>query len=143
MLVSLAPSYARTMRVRSTHKQFHIRAATAEPAFFGWASWYGPEMHARKMANGERFNPHKYTAASLSLPLGAEVRVFNIQTAKAVEVTITDRGPYVHGRILDLAQVAADEIGCRGLCVVVISSPEELELADLDRSEFLVEEDTP
>jgi len=73
----------------------------------GTASWYGPGFAGKKTASGTRFNPHALTAAHKTLPLGSKVRVVNLANGRSVIVTITDRGPYSSGRILDLAYAAA------------------------------------
>jgi rare lipoprotein A len=77
--------------------------------------------HYNKMANGQVFDPQRLTAASLTLPLGKIVRVTNKKTGLSVDVEITDRGPFVKGRILDLAQAAAKKIECNGICPVQIT----------------------
>jgi len=64
----------------------------------------------KKTASGERFNNYLMTAAHKSLPFGTTVIVTNINNAKAVKVTINDRGPYVKGRIIDLTQAAFSKI---------------------------------
>ena len=83
--------------------------ASAAPTI-GLASWYGEEQRGKLMANGRRFNPDKFTAASWFYPLGARVRVTLTSPAgppRSVIVTITDRGPareFVRdGRIIDLS----------------------------------------
>src|SRR5215204_5717662 len=81
--------------------------STAEAGQRGAASWYGPGFHGRKTASGERFNTHAMTAAHKSLPFGTRVRVVNEKTGRSVVVRINDRGPYAHGRIIDLAQAPA------------------------------------
>jgi rare lipoprotein A len=73
------------------------------------ASWYGTS--GRKAANGEAFDQDALTAASRTLPLGTIARVTNILTGQAVVVRITDRGPFVPGRILDLSMGAAKANG--------------------------------
>lgn len=76
------------------------------------ASWYGGgEKLNRHSANGDVFDPRKLTAAHKSLPFGTRVRV--TYRGKSVTVTITDRGPFVRGRCLDLTRAAADAIGLR------------------------------
>ena len=77
----------------------------------GQASWYGPGFHGRQTANGETFNQNALTAAHPSLPFGTEVRVTYSSTGESVVVRINDRGPYAHGRVIDLSREAADEIG--------------------------------
>ncbi len=73
------------------------------------ASWYGPGFHGRATASGERFNSNAFTAAHRTLPFGAKLRV--TYRGKSVVVRITDRGPYIHGRSLDLSKAAAQKIG--------------------------------
>jgi rare lipoprotein A len=73
----------------------------------GVASWYGQEFHGKLAANGEVFDRTAYTAAHRKLPLGSIVRVLNLDNGKSVRVRITDRGPYVVGRMLDVSQAAA------------------------------------
>lgn len=77
----------------------------------GVASWYGKEFHGKLAANGEVFDMTAYTAAHRKLPLGSLVRVVNLANGKSVQVRINDRGPYVSGRMLDLSQAAARELG--------------------------------
>lgn len=94
----------------------------------GVASWYGRGFHGRKTASGKHFNMHEYTAAHKSLPLGTRVRVTNLKNGKDVIVNISDRGPYVKGRTIDLSYAAARSIGMieNGLArvrVEVISLP--------------------
>jgi rare lipoprotein A len=73
----------------------------------GWASWYGPGFQKRKAANGEVFDTEKMTAAHRTIPLNSIARVTNVKTAESVVVRITDRGPFVGDRILDLSHAAA------------------------------------
>ncbi len=77
----------------------------------GRASWYGPGFHGRRTASGEVFNQNALTAAHRTLPFGTLVRVTNLQNNEQVTVRINDRGPYSHGRILDLSAGAARAIG--------------------------------
>jgi rare lipoprotein A len=71
------------------------------------ASWYGAPYHNRRGSNGEVYNMHAMTAAHLTLPLGSIVRVTNLKTDHSALVRITDRGPFVPGRIVDLSLAAA------------------------------------
>ncbi|MEO8503872.1 MAG: septal ring lytic transglycosylase RlpA family protein [Acidobacteriota bacterium] len=77
----------------------------------GVASWYGPDFHGKMTASGEIFDTHRLTAAHRKLPFGTLVEVRNLENGKAVRVRINDRGPFVHGRIIDLSNAAADQIG--------------------------------
>lgn len=88
-------------------------AAFAETSS-GAASWYGPGFHGRTTANGETFDQNALTAAHKTLPFGTQVRVTYEGTGESVVVRINDRGPYAHGRDIDLSREAAEEIGLLG-----------------------------
>jgi rare lipoprotein A len=76
----------------------------------GVASWYGAPYHDRRGSNGEIYNMNAMTAAHLTLPLGSIVRITNIKTGHSAVVRITDRGPFVMGRIVDLSLAAAKAV---------------------------------
>jgi len=76
----------------------------------GAASWYGAPYHNRRGSNGEVYNMHAMTAAHRTLPLGSIVRVTNLKTGHSALVRITDRGPFIEGRILDLSYAAARKV---------------------------------
>jgi rare lipoprotein A len=80
----------------------------ADAAQVGMASYY---KSGKRTANGERFNPMGYTAAHRSLRFGTKVRVTNLRTGRSVIVRINDRGPFIRGRIIDLAYGAAKAVG--------------------------------
>ena len=73
-----------------------------------------------KTANGERASPHGLTAAHRSLPFGTSVRVINRSNGRSVVVRINDRGPFVHGRIIDLTPAGAHALGFSGLAHVSV-----------------------
>jgi rare lipoprotein A len=73
----------------------------------GLASWYGAPYHNRRGSNGEVYDMNAMTAAHRTLPLGSIVRVTNVKTGHSAVVRITDRGPFVEGRIIDLSLAAA------------------------------------
>jgi|UniRef100_A0A7C5AMR8 rare lipoprotein A len=75
------------------------------------ASWYGSQHHGRLMANGQPFNMYAETAAHPSLPLGTRLTLTNPQTGSTATVLVTDRGPFVPGRDLDLSFEAARKLG--------------------------------
>lgn len=77
----------------------------------GLASWYGPPYAGRKGADGTVYDQNAMTAAHLTLALGTVVRVTNLVNGQSVVVRITDRGPFVRGRIIDLSLAAAKETG--------------------------------
>jgi rare lipoprotein A len=76
----------------------------------GLASWYGPPYHNRRGSNGEVYNMHAMTAAHRTFPLGSIVRVTNVKTGHSALVRITDRGPFIEGRIIDLSLAAAQKL---------------------------------
>jgi rare lipoprotein A len=75
------------------------------------ASRYDPRLAGNCTSNGESYDPKSLTAASRSLPMGSTVKVTNLDTGRSANVRINDRGPYVHGRSLDLSGRAAEKIG--------------------------------
>jgi rare lipoprotein A len=75
----------------------------------GNASWYGAPYHNRRGSNGEIYDMNQLTAAHRTLPLGSIVRVTNLKTSHSTIVRITDRGPFVEGRIVDLSLAAAKQ----------------------------------
>lgn len=76
----------------------------------GLASWYGGKFHGRKTADGSTYNKYNFTAAHRTLPLGTFVRVTNLNNNKHCIVKITDRGPFIKGRIIDLSSGAAKHL---------------------------------
>jgi rare lipoprotein A len=105
-------------------------SAASKPLFVetGLASWYGGPYHKRRSSNGEVYDMHALTAAHLTLPLGSVVRVTNVKTGRSAVVRITDRGPFIQGRILDLSQEAAKktDVYLAGVAMVrieVLQSP--------------------
>jgi rare lipoprotein A len=98
----------------------------------GVASWYGPPYHNRRGSNGEIYNMHALTAAHRTLPLGSIVRVTNLRTGDSTLVRITDRGPFIEGRILDLSLAAAKKVdvwqaGLARVRVDVLQTPAPIE----------------
>lgn len=78
----------------------------------GVASWYGAGFHGRKTASGERFDAYSaLTAAHKTLPFNVCAEVEHLRTGRSVVVRINDRGPFARGRVIDLSQAAASEIG--------------------------------
>ena len=77
----------------------------------GGASFYGNEFAGRLTASGEKFDPREYTAAHRTLPFGSCVRVVAVRTGREVKVRVTDRGPHVPGRVIDLSKAAAEDLG--------------------------------
>ena len=81
----------------------------------GMASYYSNEFAGSRTANGERFDPAAFTAAHRSLAFHSRVAVTNLANGKEVIVRINDRGPFKPGRVIDLSERAAEEIGMTGV----------------------------
>jgi rare lipoprotein A len=118
----------------SANEQIEVPANT-KPIFeeTGVASWYGAPYHNHRGSNGEVYDMHAMTAAHLTLPLGSIVRVTNVQSGHSALVRITDRGPFVVGRILDLSLAAAKALdvylpGTAKVRVEVLQSPQPLDV---------------
>ncbi len=108
------------------------RGTTPLATEIGRASWYGPPYHNRRGSNGEVYNMNAMTAAHRTLPLGSVVRVTNLKTGHSALVRITDRGPFIPGRVLDLSLAAARKIdvylpGIAEVKVEVMQAPAPLE----------------
>lgn len=86
----------------------------------GNASWYGEPFHGRRASNGEIYDMYKLTAAHRTLPFETMVRVTNLNNGKSTVVRITDRGPFVENRIIDLSLAAARQIDSVGPGVVPV-----------------------
>jgi rare lipoprotein A len=83
----------------------------ASATHVGVASYYGREFAGRRTASGERYDPHRLTAAHRSLPFGTRVRVTNLDNGRSVVVRVNDRGPQRRDRILDVSSRAAERLG--------------------------------
>src|SRR5262249_35846430 len=90
----------------------HARQATPELAQeTGTASYYSHTFHGRKTASGEIYDENELTAAHRTLPFGTRVRVTNMENDRSVVVTVNDRGPHNHRRVIDVSRRAADLLG--------------------------------
>ncbi len=112
-------------------KKIVPKAARVGATERGVASWYGYPYHGRPAANGEIYDMEKLTAAHRTLPFGTWVEVTNLENDKVVTVRITDRGPFVDGRVIDLSRAAARQIGMLGpglakVKLTVVTPPREL-----------------
>ncbi len=86
-------------------------AARRIPGEVGVASFYGKQFHGRTTASGVRYDMHALTCAHPSAPFGTRLRVTDLESGRAVVVTVTDRGPFTGGRIVDLSLAAARKLG--------------------------------
>ena len=103
-----APAAAAAEAPKSPADQLRGRPFAVET---GVASWYGPPYAGRRGADGSVYDQNAMTAAHLTLALGTVVRVTNLANGQSVVVRITDRGPFVQGRIIDLSLAAARATG--------------------------------
>lgn len=87
----------------------------------GIASWYGPGFHGKPMANTKPYDMWKDTVAHPTLKFGTIVCIANISNGKTVLATVTDRGPYVHPRIIDVSKALAIKLDFTGTAKVVVS----------------------
>ena len=81
----------------------------------GGASWYGPGFHGKRTASGERYDMNAMTAAHRTLPFGTWVRIRSLVNGREVDVRITDRGPFIRTRVIDISRSAAEALGMLGL----------------------------
>jgi len=77
----------------------------------GVASWYGRKFHGQKTSIGEVYDMFAMTAAHPTLPLPSYARVTSVASGKSVVVRVNDRGPFLHGRVMDLSYAAAHRLG--------------------------------
>ena len=104
--VRLEPSIAEIQEL-----EHRFASAKVIRTYSGKATYYSRSLEGHKMASGERYDPNRAQAAHRTLPFGTIVRVTNRKSDASVVVRITDRGPYVKGRIIDLSYAAAARIG--------------------------------
>ncbi|MCB1824374.1 MAG: septal ring lytic transglycosylase RlpA family protein [Candidatus Competibacteraceae bacterium] len=109
--------FGRRYRVRETSEGYREQ---------GTASWYGADFHGRKTSSGPLYDMYELTAAHKSLPLPAYVRVTNLENGRSTVVKVTDRGPFVPGRIIDLSYAAALRLDMldRGTALVEVAALE-------------------
>ena len=107
-VIRYSGNYDSTMAVRRSEPPVGSVKQALQRSGEGLASFYGSHQQT---ASGERFNPRAMTAAHRTLPFGTKVRVTNVRSGRAVTVRINDRGPFVPGRVIDLSQAAAEELG--------------------------------
>ena len=103
-LALLAALAAATAGCRSAGPRDRARLGWSQR---GHASWYGMPFHGRRTSSGEVYDMHLMTAAHRELPFGTVLEVRNLDNDRRVQVRVTDRGPFVKGRILDLSYAAA------------------------------------
>lgn len=93
--------------------------AELQKLFGGIASWYGGSFHGRRTASGGIYDMNKLTCAHKTLPFGTKLLIFNPHNGRKVEVVVTDRGPYIGKRVIDLSKAAADKLNISGIGHVI------------------------
>ena len=97
-------------------------------------SYYGGRFHGRRTASGERFDRYAMTCAHRTLPFNTLLKVTNPRNGKSVIVRVTDRGPFIRGRQLDISYAAARELDLLRIGVApvdVLIYPQETQLSDI------------
>jgi len=116
--------YSKHLKIKLLSFFFLTLIVTNSMAGQNIASWYGKAHHGHKTASGKIYNMYEMTAAHKTLKLGTRVKVTNLNNKKSVIVIITDRGPFVRGRIIDLSYAAKTQLSMDG------TAPVELEILD-------------
>jgi rare lipoprotein A len=98
-------------REQSMQGFYEVEPMDVGESFSGEASYYGPGFHGKKTANGETYDQNAMTCAHKTLPFGTKLKVTLLSTGKSAIVRVTDRGPYMDGRILDLSVSAGKQVG--------------------------------
>ena len=124
--------------------QSHFSLLNAQGVQHGKASYYAHSFNGRKTASGERLHPDSLTCAHRTFPFGTMLKVYNPANGRSVIVRVTDRGPFVRGRIIDLSWRAAKELDIvsKGVAVVTVQKystiivpylpKDEIEIPDLE-----------
>lgn len=94
-------------------REVWLKRSRFSEALTGKASWYGKDFHNKATASGLAYDMHTFTAAHRTLPIGTVVKVTDQNNGKSVMVCVTDRGPYIRGRIIDVSYAAATQLGLR------------------------------
>jgi len=135
---SVAPRYNST---QSTTNSYNLESNSNKKVdykkykktYYGVSSWYGPNFHGKLTANGEVFDMYGVTAAHKKLPLNTVAKVTNTDNGKSVILRITDRGPFVKGRVLDCSMGAAKKLGFYTLGTANV----KIEIIELGDNEYM------
>jgi len=135
--LALLAGCGRSSRRSAAHLPNPPQPAPTGSTEMGIASWYGHPYHGRPTASGEIYDMESLTAAHRTLPFQTWLDVTNLSNGKHVEVRVTDRGPFVDGRIIDLSHAAAREIdllrtGTARVRLKVIEPPRSLPPRETD-----------
>ena len=107
----------KTVAKKADDRDLWLKRAQQGDLLSGKASFYGTDFHNKATASGLSYDMYTFTAAHRTLPMGTVVKVTDQDNGKSVMVCVTDRGPFVRGRIIDLSNAAAQQInlGKRGV----------------------------
>ena len=97
--------------VAASERDVWLKRAKNSEALTGKASWYGKDFHNKATASGLAYDMHTFTAAHRTLPMGTIVKVTDQNNGKSVMVCVTDRGPFIKDRIIDVSYAAARKLG--------------------------------
>lgn len=119
LVVGCAVATLVVLSARSVARPPELKALRSNPALaakaqFGVASWYGPEFQGLPTASGRPYNMEGLTCAHRKLPLGTRVKVTNLLNGRNLDLEVTDRGPFVGKRVLDVSMAAAKRLGFVG-----------------------------
>ena len=103
-------AYEASSRESTDSRDIWLKRAQESEIMTGKASWYGRDFHGGPTASGDNYDMYTFTAAHRTLPMGTVVRVTDQDNGKSVMVCVTDRGPFVRGRVIDLSFAAAQQI---------------------------------
>lgn len=111
----------------------------------GLASWYGPNFHGRLTANGEIYDQYGISAAHPTMPLPSYATVTNLENGRKITVRVNDRGPYAHGRVIDLSAKAAELLGYtkQGVAKVRVQFSGLAQMDGLDEQKLLASYEGP
>ncbi|HVB28380.1 MAG TPA: septal ring lytic transglycosylase RlpA family protein [Terriglobia bacterium] len=116
LVIGCAVAALVAMSARSEARPPELKMLMASPSSaarsqYGVASWYGQECQGSPTASGALFNMNALTCAHRELPLGTKVKVTNLLNHRTLDLKVTDRGPAVSSRVLDVSMVAAKRLG--------------------------------
>ncbi len=114
------PTQKEQQAEENSTEEYTPKSNHSKPYQVGIASWYGPGFYGKSMSNGNIYTGQALTVAHRTLPLNKKVRIRNLENGKMVIAKVTDRGPYIPGRIVDLSTATAKKLGVTGLARVAL-----------------------
>lgn len=104
MLSASGPRRSKQVYIPGKHTKFYLAES-------GEGSWYGPGFVGKLMANGQPYDPMRYTIAHNTIPIGEVVTIVSVQNGSVAVAEVTDRGPYARGRIADMSLITMQKLG--------------------------------